>query len=175
MGRPIVMTAELLVLIVLPLLLALAAGWDIASFTIPNFLQLALIAAFCVFVVAAGLAPPVIGMHLLAGFIGLAIGFTLFGLGYVGGGDAKLFACITLWFGFANLLDYALAASVAGGALTLLLLAVRRLPLPAALVGHAWILRLHDTRGGIPYGVALAAAAFLVLPHTEIFHIASTP
>jgi prepilin peptidase CpaA len=167
------MAAELLVLIVLPALLALAAGWDIASFTIPNFLQLALVATFAVFVIATGMTPAAIGGHLLAGFVGLAIGFTLFALRFIGGGDAKLFACVALWFGFHNFLDYALVASVMGGALSLLLISVRRLPLPAQLSGQAWILRLHDARGAIPYGVALAAGAFLILPQTEIFRIAS--
>src|ERR1700742_323413 len=98
------MTAELLVLIVLPALLALAAGWDLASFTIPNFLQVALIAAFVVFVVATHMTAGAVGAHLLAGFLGLVVGFTLFALGYVGGGDAKLFACVVLWLGFTNLL-----------------------------------------------------------------------
>jgi prepilin peptidase CpaA len=170
----IAMTAELLVLIVLPALLLAAAGWDIASFTIPNFLQLALIVAFAAFVVAARMAPATIGAHLLAGFLGLVVGFTLFALGYIGGGDAKLFACVVLWLGFANLLDYALVASLLGGALTVLFIALRRLPLPAGLTGQAWILRLHDGKGGIPYGVALAAGAFVILPQTEIFRIAST-
>jgi prepilin peptidase CpaA len=168
------MTAELLVLIVLPVLLALAAGWDIASFTIPNFLQLALIGSFAAFVLATGMAPAAIGGHLLAGFLGLVIGFTLFALGYIGGGDAKLFACVVLWLGFGNLLDYAVIASIMGGALTLLILGLRQMPLPAMLTGQNWILRLHDAKGGIPYGVALAAGAFLILPQTEIFRIAST-
>jgi prepilin peptidase CpaA len=167
------MTAELLVLIVLPMLLALAAGWDIASFTIPNFLQLALIGSFAVFVVATGMAPAAIGGHLLAGFLGLVIGFTLFALGYIGGGDAKLFACVVLWLGFGNLLDYAVIASIMGGALTLLILGLRQMPLPAIFTSQSWILRLHDAKGGIPYGVALAAGAFIILPQTEIFRIAS--
>ncbi len=168
------MTAELLVLIVLPALLALAAGWDIASFTIPNFLQLALIGSFAVFVVATGMTPASIGGHLLAGFLGLVIGFTLFALGYIGGGDAKLFACVLLWLGFTNLLDYTLIASALGGGLTLAILGLRQMPLPATLSGQAWILRLHDPKGAIPYGVALAAGAFVILPQTEIFRIAST-
>ncbi|HEX4302661.1 MAG TPA: prepilin peptidase [Rhizomicrobium sp.] len=168
------MAAELLVLIVLPVLLALAAGWDIASFTIPNFLQLALIASFAVFILATGMAPAVIGGHLLAGFLGLVVGFTLFALGYIGGGDAKLFACVVLWLGFTNLVDYAVVASIMGGALTLAILGLRQLPLPLALTRQGWILRLHDAKGGIPYGVALAAGAFLILPQTEIFQIAST-
>jgi prepilin peptidase CpaA len=166
--------AELIVWIVLPLLLASAAGWDIASFTIPNHLQFALIAAFCVFIIASGMAPAAVGGHLLAGFVGLAIGFTLFAFGYIGGGDAKLFACVVLWLGFANLLDYALVASVFGGLLTMIIIAMRHVPLPAALAERAWIQRLHDARGGIPYGVALAAGACAILPQTEIFHIAAT-
>ncbi|MBS0470313.1 MAG: prepilin peptidase [Proteobacteria bacterium] len=166
--------AELIVWVVFPLLLASAAGWDIASFTIPNHLQVALIIAFCVFIVASGMTPAAIGGHLLAGFVGLAIGFTLFALGYIGGGDAKLFACVVLWLGFANLLDYAVVASVFGGMLTVTIIGMRHLPLPASLAGRAWIQRLHDTRGGIPYGVALAAGAFAILPQTEIFHFAAT-
>jgi prepilin peptidase CpaA len=167
------MTAELLVLVVLPALLALAAGWDVASFTIPNLLQLALIGSFAVFAVAAGLSPGEIGGHLLAGFVGLAIGFTLFAFGYIGGGDAKLFACVLLWFGVRNLLDYTLVATVLGGVLSLVLIAARQLPLPASLSGHAWILRLHDAKGGIPYGVALAAGALVILPQTDIFRMAA--
>jgi|SRR5476649_2698665 len=167
------MAAEVLVLVVFPLLLVLAAGWDIASFTIPNFLQVAFVASFVVFVAAAGMPPAIIASHLFAGFLGLAIGFTLFALGYVGGGDAKLFACIALWLGFHNLPEFALVASVMGGALTVLLLSVRRLPLPPALTGQGWILRLHEARGAIPYGVALAAGAFMILPQAEIFRMAA--
>jgi prepilin peptidase CpaA len=167
------MAAELLVIIVLPALLALAAGWDIASFTIPNFLQLALIGAFAVFVLAIGMEPATIGGHLLAGLVGLAVGFALFAFGYIGGGDAKLFACVVLWFGFRNLLDYTLVAAALGGALSLCLIVMRRVPLPAALSAQGWIARLHDAKSGVPYGVALAAGAFFILPQTEIFRIAA--
>ena len=31
--------------------------------------------------------------------------------------------------------------------------------------------RLHDARGGIPYGAALAAGAFAVLPYTDVFRL----
>jgi len=167
------MGSELFVIVVLPALLALAAGWDLASFTIPNALQGAIVAAFVVFVFACGLSPAAAGGHLLAGFLGLALGFTLFALGYIGGGDAKLFAVIVLWLGFHDLVAYALVASLMGGALTLILLAARRVPLPAILTKQAWLLRLHDERAGIPYGVALAAGAFFILPQTEIFRLAA--
>jgi prepilin peptidase CpaA len=167
------MIAELLVLLVLPALLATAAGWDLASFTIPNFIQLALLIVFVVLVFALGMTPSVFAAHLLAGFAGLVIGFALFALGYVGGGDAKLFACVALALGLHDFLDYALMASIFGGALTLCVLAGRKLPLPRFLATQGWISRLHDEREGIPYGVALALGAFVILPHTEIFRAAS--
>jgi len=167
------MLAEILVLVALPLLLAVAAGWDMASFTIPNFLNLALLAAFAAFAVAAGLSFPVIGWHLLAGVIALAIGFTLFALGHIGGGDAKLFAVVVLWLGLKDSLPYALVASVFGGALALGLMLLRSWPLPVFLARQSWIMKLHDKQAGIPYGVALAAGAFFILPSTEIFRLAA--
>jgi prepilin peptidase CpaA len=167
------MVAEILVIVILPLILAVAAGWDLASFTIPNFLSIALIALFAIFAVAARLTLPAIGWHLLAGLLGLAIGFTLFALGWIGGGDAKLFAAIALWLGFTDLLSYGLLASAFGGVLTLALLALRQWPLPGRLARQGWILNLHDARSGIPYGVALALGAFILLPDTEIFRLAA--
>ncbi|HVZ27254.1 MAG TPA: prepilin peptidase [Rhizomicrobium sp.] len=168
------MLAAFLVLVALPVLLAAAAGWDLASFTIPNFLQLALLAGFALFALALQLGPAAIGGHLLAGLIGLLLGFALFAFGIIGGGDAKLFAAVLLWLGLKDLMSFALAASVLGGILTLSLLALRRLPLPQLLARQNWILRLHDDKSGIPYGVALAAGALLILPGTDIFRLAAS-
>ena len=163
------MGAELLVIVVVPALLALAAGWDLASYTIPNALPLALLAVFILFVLVTGMTGSAFAWHLAAGLAGFAVGFALFAFGFIGGGDAKLFATVALWFGFADLGSYALVASVLGGALTLALLALRRLPLP--LAGQPWLVRLHDARSGVPYGVALAAGALVVLPQTEVFRL----
>ena len=38
---------------------------------------------------------------------------------------------------------------------------------------YGWIVKLHDNKAGIPYGVALAAGAFILLPSTEIFRLAA--
>jgi len=167
------MIAELLVLVALPVLLAVAAGWDLASFTIPNFLTAALLVLFALFVLAAGLSVSAIGWHLLAGLAGIALGFALFAFGYIGGGDAKLFAATALWLGFWDMIPYMLVASLCGGALTLVLIVLRRCPLPQIFFRHAWIVKLHDARSGIPYGVALAAGVFILLPSTEIFRLAA--
>jgi prepilin peptidase CpaA len=166
------MIAELLVLFGLPILLIVAAVFDLTSFTIPNYLTLALLAVFPLFAFAIGLPLGAAGWHLLAGLLGLAVGFTLFALGWIGGGDAKLFAAVALWLGFADMMTYALVASICGGALTLAILLVRQWPLPASLARQSWLLRLHDEHAGIPYGVALAAGAFFILPSTEIFRAA---
>ncbi len=168
------MLVAFLPLVPLIALLLLAAGWDVASFTIPNFIQIGLILAFAGFVLVSGVSASAIGWHLLAGLAGLAAGFTLFALGYIGGGDAKLFACVALWLGFHDLPDYALVACVLGGALSLGILAIRKFPLPSFLARQEWLLRLHDPKQGVPYGVALAAGLFLILPQTEVFRLVAT-
>jgi len=167
------MLAQLFLLIALPALLAAAALWDLASFTIPNYLSLAIAAAFAAFALAMGFSPATIGLHLLAGLVALIIGFTMFARNYIGGGDAKLYAGIALWLGPHDLVTYSLIATILGGVLTLTLLAMRRWPLPAGLARQAWIIKLHDSRSGIPYGVALAAGFFVALPHAEILHLAA--
>lgn len=167
------MIAQALVLFCLPFLLVVAAGWDLTTFRIPNFLSLVLGVLFVVFVMVAGRDLSFIGWHLLAGLSGLLAGFILFALRAIGGGDAKLFAVVALWLGFGDLLPYAVLVSICGGVLTLALLVARQWPLPARLTRHAWVLALHDTRAGIPYGVALATAGCLLLPHTEIFRLAA--
>jgi prepilin peptidase CpaA len=76
-------------------------------------------------------------------------------------------AAAALWFGFAHLLDYLLCASLFGGVLTLILLQFRQWPLPYALTGQVWLLKLHAKESGIPYGIALAIGALVIYPETE--------
>lgn len=156
-------------------LLAAAAAWDVASFTIPNSVSAALAAAFVLFSAAAGIVPgaldlsaamtpAAIGFHALAGIAGLVAGIALFAFGVIGGGDAKLFAAIALWLGFGNLFAFALCTSLIGGALAFALLSVRQFPIPALLLNQGWAMRLHDSKAGIPYGVALAIGATAAVP-----------
>jgi prepilin peptidase CpaA len=56
------MQAEFIILVVLPLLLALAAGWDLTSYTIPNMLQVALLASFAVFIFVGHLTMAQLGV-----------------------------------------------------------------------------------------------------------------
>ncbi|MDB5541891.1 MAG: cpaA [Devosia sp.] len=156
-------------LFVFPLLMAYAASSDLLTMRISNRLILLLVAGFLAVALLAGLSLETIGMHLAAAAIVLVVSFTFFALRWIGGGDAKLIAATTLWFGFPSMLQYLLFASLLGGALTLSLLAVRRWPLPLQLKQVAWIDRLHDAQTGVPYGIALAAAGLLVYPTGIIF------
>ena len=160
---------ETAILLVFPALMAYAAVSDLLTMTIPNRLSLALVAAFLAFAILSGLGWQEVLMHAAAGAAVLAVTFALFAFGWIGGGDAKLAAAVALWLGFDMLIEYFLVASVAGGALTVAILAMRKIPLPAMALGWGWLSRLHHPKAGVPYGIALAAAALMVYPHAPIF------
>jgi prepilin peptidase CpaA len=174
-------TIELLLIAIVPALLVGAAAWDLASFTIPNLLPAVMVLLFFVFAALAlasghgdlNVTLGGAGWHVTAGLVALAASMALFAAGYVGGGDAKLYAAASLWLGWDMLLEYTLLASLMGGALTLALLAIRRVPLPAMLHGQPWVLRLVDRQAGVPYGIALAAAALILLPKSDLFRLAA--
>jgi prepilin peptidase CpaA len=154
-------------LLFFPALMAFAAASDLFTMTISNRVSLALAAGFLALALASGMAPSDILTHLAAGSVVLVGAFACFAFGWIGGGDAKVAASAALWFGFAHLLNYLLYASLFGGVLTLLLLQFRQWPLPYALAGQPWLLKLHAKESGIPYGIALAVGALMIYPDTE--------
>ena len=162
------MISSALILLLFPMLMAFAASSDLLTMTISNKVVLALAVGFMALALMTGLSWPVIGSHLASGALVLAIAFGCYAAGWIGGGDAKLAAAIALWFGFDHVLAYLLYASLLGGMLTLLVLKFRSETLPAALVRQAWVMRLHNEKSGVPYGIALAVAALLVYPDTII-------
>ena len=161
------MLTEAISLTLFPAMMAFAASSDLLTMTIANRVSLILVAGFIVLALLTGMGAAAIGVHLGAGAAVLVVGFAMFSCGWIGGADAKLAAATVVWFGFAHLFDYLIYASIFGGVLTLLLIQFRMLPLPRALAGQEWIERLHRPGGGVPYGIALAAAALAVYPHTQ--------
>lgn len=132
--------------------------------TIPNRVSLLMIAGFLVLAPLMGLGLDGWISHLGAGAAMLIVGIVMFALGWLGGGDAKLFAAGALWVGFEHLLEFTFYITFAGGLLTLAILLFRAsLPHPWIL-RQAWALRLHDPKTGVPYGIAIAAAALAVYP-----------
>jgi prepilin peptidase CpaA len=161
------MILDIVRLSLFPALMAFAAASDLLTMTISNRVSLALAAGFLVVALASGMGLSDILLHAGAGAAVLTVAFACFAMGWVGGGDAKVAAGAALWFGFADLMNYLVYASMFGGALTLLLLQFRQWPLPYALAGQTWLLRLHAKESGIPYGIALALGALTIYPETE--------
>jgi len=167
MSVALAMMTEAIKLTLFPAMMAFAASSDLFTMTIANRVSLILVAGFGLLAALIGMSLTAILTHAGASAMVLAVVFLLFSRGWIGGGDAKLAAATALWFGFAHLADYLFYASLFGGALTVAIIQFRAMPLPQAFVGRDWAERLHRSDGGVPYGIALAAAALLVYPQTE--------
>jgi prepilin peptidase CpaA len=136
---------------VLALLLVIAAVIDVRTFTISNRLNLgvALLAPLFWWSVGMPLWPDVaIQIGLAAAVFGL---FALaFYAGMMGGGDVKLAAALALWFSPLTTARFLVFMSIAGGVLTLVVLARHRM-------------QKKPGRPRVPYGVAIAIGALAIL------------
>jgi prepilin peptidase CpaA len=149
--------------------MAFAASIDLLTMTIPNRVSSALVVTFPPSALLIGMDWVAFGSHVGAGALMLVVGIGMFARGWLGGGDAKLLAAAALWLGFDHLAGYLLLVAIAGGALALLILSYRNWAPPAWMLGQPWAMRLHDKKVGIPYGIALAAAALWIYPSTPWF------
>ena len=147
-----------------PGLMAYAACSDLFTMRISNRLSAALTIGFIGMALVSGLSMPEFGLHVGAAALVLVICFGLFTQGWIGGGDTKLAAATSLWLGFDYLLKYFFYVSLFGGVLTVIILLFRISPLPLYLAQKAWVQRLHEPSAGVPYGIALAAAALVIYP-----------
>ena len=110
-------------------------------------------------IIAMGLHgfPLVLWQNVVVFIAVLALGTPLFASGQMGGGDIKLLACLGLWMNFTAAIWLVASTLIAGGLLALGFIVTR--PLRR---------RTKDERTGrrvsrnIPYGIAIAAGAFLV-------------
>lgn len=161
-----------LILFILPLSLAFAAFTDLFTMSIPNRVPIFLLIAFFVIVPFTEANWSFVGMSFVAGLIVFAVGFALFALNTMGGGDVKLLSASALWFGFDfSLALYMLAVAVTGGFLTVVILLLRSrsqeimasgLPIPDSLL----------VARKVPYGIAIAIAGLLTYPEAPIVQAA---
>jgi prepilin peptidase CpaA len=165
--------AQQIALVVFPFTLAFAAASDLLTMTISNRISLVLLAGFALLAPLSGMDVSTITLHAAAGGAVLAVGFTCFSFGWIGGGDAKLAAMIALWLGWGATIEFLTIAAVLGGILTFAILGLRSAILPALMARQAWLLRLHDPRSGVPYGIALSAAGLMAFPHTAWMSLAA--
>jgi prepilin peptidase CpaA len=159
---------QALIFVIFPFCLAVAAFSDFFTMTIPNRVSAILLGAFFLAAPLAGLGLAEIAMHLGAGLIVFSIGFVLFALNTMGGGDVKLLSASAVWFGInPSLFEYVVYVSFFGGFLTLGILMLRA---KSTLV-HAYGLPVpaHLLNGRkVPYGIAIGAAAFAAYPSSPL-------
>jgi prepilin peptidase CpaA len=159
----------------LPILAILAALTDLTSYTIPNWISLALAGAFALLAAAIGLPLQTIGVHVAVGIVALLAGMGLFALGWIGGGDAKLLSVCCLWFGWPGGREFLFDTALAGGAFSLLLILARGQmvrPFLPPLTG--WAGRLTSPGEPAPYGVAIALGALIAFPSSEWLRLVHT-
>ena len=160
---------QLALLILCPALLIVAALKDVTTYTIPNWISLALIAGFFPAALAVGLTLPAIGLHLGVGIAALVAGMVMFALGWIGGGDAKVFAAAALWLGWPATGPFLLVTAVAGGALAVTLLAMRSMLLRRYVsAGPAWLSRLAEPGENVPYGLAICIGGLAAFPGSAL-------
>lgn len=140
-----------LLLMWLAAMLIVAAVVDVRTFTISNTLNLAVAAGAPLYWLSISLAPwPGMAVQLAAGAIVFVVLAGAFYAGMMGGGDVKLAAALALWFTPAGTIKFLVFMSLAGGVLTIVLLALHR--------GRG-----REGRPEIPYGVAIAFGGLAIL------------
>ena len=150
-----------------PLWLALVYAGLLAAAGVEDAIRLRISNITCALIaLAAVLAAIVAGPELsfwknLSVSLGLLlVGMPLFAAGKVGGGDVKLFASAALWFDLLGALQFIGTALVAGGVLSLLVLALRRFRWRDGVVRRVSLLKRGS---GIPYGLAVASGALMTM------------
>lgn len=143
--------ASIGLLALLGLLLVSAGIEDARKREIANWKNAAIALLAIPFWVANGLTVwPEIALQLGIAAAVLAVFAAAFHFGMMGGGDVKMIAALALWFPFGQLVTMLVVMSLAGGAITLLMLVDK------------WI-RRTSAQPEVPYGIAIAIAALLML------------
>src|SRR3954449_1542675 len=94
-------------------LVVFAIVLDATKLTIPNWISIALIAAFFCHSLF-GNRDIVIWQHLAVALTVLLVGAGLFAMRWMGGGDVKLLSAVALWAGPPKIVPFLLLASVLG-------------------------------------------------------------
>ena len=138
-------------------LLLIAAAEDCYRLRISNITSIAVLAGAILAMALAGFSLA-LWENLVVFALILVVGTFLFGRGMLGGGDVKLLAALGLWFNLKGALSLIAAVFIAGGVLALVILTARSV----SGTGKKRIAVLNKG-AGIPYGVAIAAGALIIL------------
>lgn len=150
------------------MVLTIAAVTDVRDRRIPNWTVLACLGLFLGWAVVHPLSWDLWALG--AGVVAFAVSFGLYSAGLVGAGDSKLFAAVALFTGMSGLAPLAMATALVGGVVALVGLAMR----PTRALTLINMKGKGDFGPGIPYGVAIAAAA-AGLVWAGLLHLAILP
>ena len=140
---------------------------DVSRLTIPNWLNGLIAALGFAALGVSGLPLGEIGIHVGIGLGAFIVAFILFSLGVFGGGDAKMIPAVALWMGPIAMAPFLLWMALIGGVIGAIGLLSKRAPLPAG--APTWMWNVLSKGEGLPYGVAIAAGAFVAAPHSPLF------
>ncbi len=150
-------------------LMLIAAFEDLRRLMIPNAVTVSICVLWPLYIAAA---PSLlsIGGSLICALLVFIAGALCFSRGYLGGGDVKLLAAAALWAGPGETPALLVLTGVLGGMLALLLLmppGAQIAALARAKLGTGEVPAKLGAGTPVPYGIAIAAAAMLVifLPH----------
>ena len=141
----------------------LAVIWfDMTRFTIPNWLVGSLL---LLYPLAVWLSPVAVAWQssLLVMISVFAVGYIVFAMKWMGGGDVKLITALSLWVGVAGLLDFVFLFAVLGGLLSLVLWLGRKLLLYIPRINAQTLPRILKNGEPVPYGLAIAGAFLWML------------
>lgn len=140
---------------------------DLRELVIRNWISVAIVLSFVLYV-SISPTPVPWPEHLLVAAAAFFIGFVLFTLRWIAGGDVKLMAALSLWAGPDLILPFALLTTWLGLATACASLSLRWLHTFGEAIGMPGHLRNYfprwAKRGLVPYGLAIGAAALVVIP-----------
>lgn len=156
---------------VFPAALIVAAINDVYEFKIPNWITAALALAYLPASLAVAAPPAIVLEGVLLGVVTLLISFALYTVKFFGGGDAKLFAATTPWIGIAGLGVFLVNTAIAGMFVAFFLIAFRKTPPLPVYAQAPWLMRLHQRKHDLPYGVAIAVGGLLSFQELPFFQL----
>jgi prepilin peptidase CpaA len=137
----------------LTIVLAIAGLTDVRTRRIPNWTVLTCLGLFLGWAAVHPLNWDLWALG--AGVIAFAVSFGLYSVGVMGAGDSKLFAAVALFTGMNGLIPLAVVTALVGGVVAGVGLVMR----PTRALTMINMKGKGDFGPGVPYGVAIAAAA----------------
>ncbi len=161
---PVLPSFEIAALTVYLSVLILAAISDARRLEIPNWISLVLAASFLPAAVLAGLSPSAIAIQYVLALATFVVAAILFSVGLLGGGDVKFVSATVIWIHWQQIGFYFFCMAVLGGVIAAVVLVLGKVQALAFLKTRIpW---MNDNRyppHSIPYGVAIASAALVVV------------